>query len=94
MKGMLNSFHLSYQTSSETVTFDFKSACVLFWDSGEYSGIFTVIFTVNVSGNFMSYERAVRIQDQSSRFYSEYSPESQNRTQALLKLMMTVAECV
>ena len=24
MKGMLNSFHLSYQTSSETVTFDFN----------------------------------------------------------------------
>ena len=24
MKGMLNSFHLSYQTPSETVTFDFN----------------------------------------------------------------------
>jgi hypothetical protein len=37
MKGMLNSFHLSYQTSSETVTFDFNFGYVHFIASGEYS---------------------------------------------------------
>jgi hypothetical protein len=37
MKGILLSFHMSYQTPSETFTIIFKSACVLFSDSGEYS---------------------------------------------------------
>ena len=37
MKGILLSFHMSYQTHSATVIINFKSACVLFWDSGEYS---------------------------------------------------------